>query len=106
MDGSSRRKPKVISEAAYRALVIVRDNSGITAGNFGWRMWPENPGWRRMSNVGHGSAAGVGMCRAAGCFLGKLRRAGYIETDRTSIPRSWVKDEGIRAIEAYERLRA
>jgi hypothetical protein len=92
----------MISEVCYRALCILRDNPGIPAGMFGHKLWPGNPAWKRMSNVGNGSAAGVGMSRGAGCYLGKLRRQGFIEQDRTSIPRSWIKEEGIRAIAEYE----
>jgi len=61
-----------------RALMIIAVHPELTATQFAELMWPDHPGWRRISKQGHGSCSGKGMWFAAGCFLGKLQARGLI----------------------------
>jgi len=71
----------MITYKTARALSILRDMC-VTATEFAEHMWPDSPGWQRMSNVGtHGASAGACMPYAAGGYLGRLRKRGLVEHD-------------------------
>lgn len=74
--------------ATIRALRIIDAlpaGTRLTPNTFATELWPpDDPrydaSWRRVSKVGtHGSTRGVGMWRAGGGFLGKLKRQGLIQ---------------------------
>lgn len=68
-----------LTDSRRRALLVVRDAPGIRPEEFARRMWPDNPGWDRFSNIGRGgSRAGVGMALAGGGYLGRLKKAGLV----------------------------
>lgn len=65
-----------------KALVIFRDQgSPLTPAQFARRYFPaDHPGWQRYGKCGpKGSHRGVGLVLWAGGFIGKLRRAGFLE---------------------------
>lgn len=69
----------MLSKARRRALEILRDNPGVTAGRFGHLMWPDSEGHKHHTKCGNkGVSVGGGMNLAAGGFLGKLIRAGLV----------------------------
>ena len=73
----------MITDKTARALSILRD-ACVTATEFAERMWPDSPGWKRVSNLGaHGASAGACMPYAAGGYLGRLRKRGLVEHDPT-----------------------
>jgi len=65
---------------AIRALKIIRDHGPIRPREFGEKLWgKEHPGWRRVSKAGpSGSTRGGGMNLAAGGYIGKLFKAGWV----------------------------
>jgi len=68
-----------LSKARRRALEILRDNPGVTAGRFGHLMWPDAEGHKHHTKCGNkGVSVGGGMNLAAGGFLGKLIKAGLV----------------------------
>lgn len=70
---------KTLSEAQKKALEIIRDHGPIRPREFARKMWPDSEGWRRSSRAGlYGSSRGGGMNLAAGGYLGKLARKGWI----------------------------
>jgi hypothetical protein len=50
---------------------------GVTPKQLAHHLWPDSPGWSRVSNVGHGAAHGIAMPQIAGSLLWRLRRKGY-----------------------------
>ena len=68
----------MISESTIKALTIIRDNQIDFPSQFARLMWPDSPCWHRVYNVGHGASRGVAMNRAAGAYLGRLRKRGLI----------------------------
>lgn len=67
-----------ITENVLRALEILEKKGPLTAKWFAEEFWPDHPGWKRVSNIGHGATRGVGMWFAGGGYLGKLRKAGLV----------------------------
>jgi len=61
-----------------KALRIIAGHSHFSATQFAGLMWPDHPGWRRISKQGHGACSGKGMWFAAGCLLGKMEKRGLI----------------------------
>lgn len=47
----------------------------VYAGQLAKALWPNSPGWYRVSRVGYGSTVGVGPKRAAGGVLKRLIEA-------------------------------
>ncbi len=60
-----------------RALEIVRDLSPRPRA-FAQKMWPDSPGWSRMSPCGYGVSRGAAMPRTGGAYLGKLSHKGWV----------------------------
>ena len=44
----------------------------VAAASLARALWPDSPGWHRVSNVGRGATTGVGPKRAAGGVLKRL----------------------------------
>ncbi len=61
-----------------RALEILKYNMIEAPSQFARLMWPDSEGWKHHTKKGHGTTRGGGMAVAAGCYLGKLRRAGLV----------------------------
>lgn len=77
MGTSKRERSDVLSPPQQRAMDILANNPDITAGEFAELMWPDSPGWNRHVKSGTRSvAAGRGMCKAGGSYLGRLARRG------------------------------
>lgn len=68
-----------VTEAALRALEIVHRRPGIRPAEFAKEMWPASESWARYSDVGqNGVVSGIGIVRAGGAYLGKLKRQGLV----------------------------
>lgn len=65
-----------MTEKTIRALELLQEHERLTPRQFAEKMWPDAPAWQRCSNIGGGSTRGVGITRAGGCYLAKLRRLG------------------------------
>ena len=71
---------RALTDPQRKALTIVRDNPGITAGFFATLMWPDSGGWEKRSKAGnYGTRSGAGMPRAGGSYLAVLRSKGWLE---------------------------
>lgn len=71
--------PPPLTPARLRALAILRDHPGVTAGEFALLMWPDSKGHRkvsRRSSTPAGGAMGAGIKMSAGVFLWRLVRSG------------------------------
>lgn len=98
----------MITAKRAQALQIVRDQGSLAPREFARQMWPDSPGWRRVSKCGpYGSTRGGGMCLAGGSYLGKLRRASLVEKD-ASDPRGLysISEEGRRQLAAWKKQEA
>ena len=87
---------------ALEALALGQQNNGgfVRARTFAERLWPDAPAWRRCCNVGNGSARGVGIIRAGGSFMAKMRRAGLAEKSyRLELYGYRLSGEGRRTLE-------
>lgn len=63
----------------HRALLLINNHPDIAGPrDFGRLMWPDHPGWKRLGKSGHGVAHGVGLRLAAGGFLGRLAKRGFV----------------------------
>lgn len=69
---------KPLSASQRRALEILKYNMIEAPAQFARLMWPDSPAWKNHTKKGRGTTRGGGMAVAAGCYLGKLRRAGYV----------------------------
>ncbi len=67
---------KSITEKQRQALQILKENPGISAGDFAEKMWPENPMHREHSNGGNGCQPGKAGWLCGGSYLGKLIKKG------------------------------
>ncbi len=66
------------SPSMARALRIIKSHAIMSATHFGQTMWPTSPSWHRISKSGHGVTRGAGIRLAAGAYLAKLQKKGYI----------------------------
>ena len=73
----------MISEKCYRALKIIENHPRINASGFANRYWPDSPGHKTVKNGGHGAQRGKGMWLAAGSYLAKLHKKGYLYRGKT-----------------------
>ena len=70
-----------LTASQRRALEIIRDNPRIKPRAFAELMWPDSPCWNKRARCGaYGTSVGGGMATAAGGYLGKLRKLGYLDT--------------------------
>ena len=61
------------------ALRIIHNHDIRRPKQFGLLFWPAHPGWQRLGRCGkNGVTKGVGMRLAAGAFLGRLQRQGFV----------------------------
>jgi hypothetical protein len=65
-----------MTDKTIRALELLEKHERLTPRQFAEKMWPDAPAWKKCSNVGHGSTTGVGITRAGGCYLARLRKLG------------------------------
>lgn len=90
----------MITSKTYKALKTVRDNPGIRAREFGEMLWPDADGHHRRSNGGHGAQRGKGMWLAAGSYLSRLQKAGFVRMFNTW---GWkITKKGVEAIYGFE----
>ena len=89
-----------------------------TPRRFAERIWPNSEGWKRHQNVGiNGAASGVGMYKAGGSYLAKLRKAGLLALQMDTFTRivrgkfredirTWyvISDLGRRALQDYDKF--
>ena len=70
----------MLTDTQKKALTIIRDHKVGYPRQFGELLWGrDHPGWRRISKAGPcGSTVGGGMNLAAGGYLGKLWKKGWI----------------------------
>jgi len=64
-----------------KALIIIRDNPGITAGYFAELMWPKSKMHIKCSKQGNSCQMiqGKAAWLCAGSHIGKLRKKGWVE---------------------------
>jgi len=69
-----------MTESEKRALRILSEyEEGIHPKRFAELMWPDSPCWTKLYNCGpNGASFGVAMYRAAGGYLGRLRKKGVV----------------------------
>jgi len=73
------RAEEVLTEPQVKALTILQNHGPLRPREFARLMWPDSPGWQRHARCGpNGSHKGGGMYLAAGGYLGKLARKGWI----------------------------
>lgn len=71
----------------------------MTAKEFARRMWPDSPGWLKVSNTGNGACRGKGMWLRAGVFLGKLTASGWLYHEPSLSTWVWsISYKGIKAL--------
>lgn len=90
-----------LTEAQRKALEIIRQHPSIRPADFAERMWPDSDGHQRYHKCGpKGVTRGGMMAVAAGGFLGKLRRAGFIQrgTQRFCETECYLTHEGRKAL--------
>lgn len=97
------------TEPAARALRIVQEHGAITPGFFADYMWPESEGHiRRVSNVGRGATRGVGHWRAAGAYLSRLTKRGWLSRRYRPGMKAreyFITAAGCAALQAHEAAR-
>lgn len=72
-----------LTEAQHRALEIFSEHGPLMPKDFAKKMWPDSDGWHRHAKCGpHGVHRGGGMYIAAGGYIGKLCRKGWVEFTR------------------------
>jgi len=68
-----------MTEFQIKALKAIQSLGVATPRRFAETIWPDHPGWKKLSNIGrHGATRGVGMWRAGGAYLGKLQKLGLV----------------------------
>ena len=87
-----------MTKKQIRALTIIAAVEEIRPARFAEWMWPNSPGWTRVAKCGHGSHRGGGMYLAAGGYLGKLRRKGWLWHGFYDHFSYRLSDEGRRAL--------
>lgn len=92
----------MITETTARALQILREHRIERPAQFAEFMWPDSPGWRRHWKRGRSSARGVGMYKAAGCYLAKLVRRELVSGGTIYGTRFYLTREGLRELEQFE----
>lgn len=86
-----------------RALVILRDHGSLMAREFAMLMWPDAPGWKRVSRCGpNGSSTGGGMNLAGGAYIGRLRRKGWVAFADSRCYTHGLTGEGAKALREAE----
>lgn len=100
-----------LTKAQRKALEILRDlppdylgRQRTYAAEFARSMWPDSPGWTRVSNVGRGATTGVGIKRAGGAYLARLSALGLVATEWNTSPFSYttyysITEKGRKALE-------
>ena len=84
-----------LTASQRRALEIVRDHGPIKPREFSEKMWPESPGHQRYSKCGpSGVTRGGGMNLAAGGYLGRLRKRGWVKSEYAFWVHSYYRDLG------------
>jgi hypothetical protein len=92
----------ILTDSQYKALCILREHGKIRPREFAQAMWPNSPGWRRVSKCGpYGVTRGGGMCIAGGCYLGKLNRKGWTKCEWNGSRHS-LSDAGKDVLEEHE----
>jgi hypothetical protein len=88
-----------------RALQAIIDHQSkygesITARSFAKAMWPDSPGWDRISNCGpNGATTGKNMPFMAGSHLWRMYRKNLLNPDWRETQTQWsVSDKGRRLL--------
>lgn len=61
-----------------KALEVIRDNPGITAGDLALQLWPDANMHHRVSNQGHGACHGKAAWLCGGSYAKKLVYDGLV----------------------------
>lgn len=91
----------MLTESQAKALNILKDHGPLSPRQFARLMWPDSPGWCRVSKCGpYGSTRGGGMNLAGGGYLGKLHRKGWVEPSRAEWPlgQHCISAQGLEAL--------
>lgn len=72
------------TDQVQKALLIIRDKKPTRPGEFAYWMWEDSPKWNMRTKCGNGVTIGGGMNLAAGGFLGRLKKDGWIEWEWSS----------------------
>lgn len=71
-----------LTDFQIRALRVLADNGPMSPRQFAEKIWPDAQAWERVSNVGNGATRGVGITRAGGCYLARMRSRGWARPAR------------------------
>jgi hypothetical protein len=83
---------KGIGPKTLKALQIIKDAGAVSPKQFSHLMWPDAEGHGVPGSCGYGVAFGIGMWKAAGSFLGRLRRLGLIKNNNS------LSDKGLKTL--------
>ncbi len=76
-----------------KALRIFAEHGPMMPKVFAEYMWPDSEGWNRVAKCGpKGVHPGGGMYMAAGGYIGKLCKQGWVQSVRRFDQRFWVND--------------
>ena len=92
-----------LTKSVLKALLIIRDKKPTRPGEFAYWMWEDYPRWNARTKCGNGVSIGGGMNIAAGGYLGKLKKAGWIDWQWSGnigvyIRSYFLTDQAIRAL--------
>lgn len=92
-----------LTQPQAKALDIVAKYPGMNPARFAERMWPNSPGHQRSHKCGaYGSSKGGMMAMAAGGYLSRLERKGWLRGVYKTTYREWfITPEGRKALKAY-----
>ena len=109
-----------VTERALKALQILHDHAleqmeagnrssrGMTASQFGAKMWPKSPAWQRSyggCSTDSGPVMGTGIVMSAGSWLHKLYYRGFVRYERANHANFWhLSAQGLTALQVYTRL--
>jgi len=93
-----------VTETVLKALEIIDKYGSITPKYFARHMWPDSEGWSHHVKCGNGSHRGGGMYMAAGGYLGKLNKEGWIRMQYTSLAGTYSRDGYILTSKGREVL--
>ena len=96
-----------ISKKTHKALTNIKEHSDkhlwMRANEFAQKLWGEDPTKKDLflavTNQGNGACSGKKAWRAAGAYMGRLERMGYLISSELGYR---ITNRGTRAIEAYE----
>ena len=83
----------MVTAKQLRALRIFRDHGRMMPKVFAGYMWPDSECWKRVAKCGpKGVHRGGGMYIAAGGYIGKLCKQGWVQPVIITHRRFWVNE--------------